>query len=284
MSSSVPLENAGLNNILPGQSFKEQRKHSSLFRGVPTTPVQDTADIKSFFDQCASSGFAEQHGDPKRLLDYRLRLIRQHARLRPTDVVLDLGCGNGHHLIALAPEMARGVGVDLSPEMIKLARARLRSSPWEGRLTFQLDDAERLNGIAAQSVDVTICIGAFEHMLDKRAVLANVHRVLKPGGRFFCLAPDGDFVWYRTIAPLMGIATKHLSTDRFLTRDEFVGLLNQAVFCRIQSSPWTFIPKGDIPPLVGFLLSGLDAIGRCTRLNFLRGGLLVCAWKADDAP
>jgi ubiquinone/menaquinone biosynthesis C-methylase UbiE len=40
----------------------------------------------------------------------------------------------------------------------------------QANLTFEVDDAEKLNGIADQSIDLAICIGAFEHMLDKRAV------------------------------------------------------------------------------------------------------------------
>jgi SAM-dependent methyltransferase len=262
-------------------SEEQRRKLSSRFRGVATTPVHSTTDIKSFFDQCASSGFAEQHGDPKRLLEYRLGLVRSHARLRAADVVLDVGCGNGQHLLALGPEVARGIGVDLSPGMIELARARLRTSPWRARLTFEVDDAEELKGIADQSVDLAICIGAFEHMLDKGAVLASVYRVLKFGGRFFCLTTDANYVWYRTIAPLFGFATKHLSSDKLLTHDELVGLLYRASFHRIRSVPWTFIPKGDMPALVGFLLAGLDAIGRRARLNSLRGGLSVYAWKGE---
>jgi hypothetical protein len=95
-------------------------------------------------------------------------------------------------------------------------------------------------------------------------------------------------VWYRTIAPLTGFATKHLSTDSFLSRDEFVGLLDQAGFRPVRSVPWTFIPKGDMPTVAGSLLGGLAAIGQCARLASLRGGLCVCAWKGksdkrDDA-
>ena len=205
--------------------------------------------------------------------------MRNLARIRPSDVVLDLGCGNGHHLIALAPGVARGVGIDVSPGMVELARARLRSSTCRANLTFAVDNAEELNGIADQSVDLTICIGAFEHMLDKRAVLANVYRVLKFGGRFFCLTPDADYVWYRTIAPVFGFGTKHLSSDRMLTHDEFSALLDQAGFRRIRSAPWTFIPKGDVPALVALLLTVLDTIGRHARLDSLRGGLSFCAWK-----
>jgi ubiquinone/menaquinone biosynthesis C-methylase UbiE len=263
----------------PRGSSTERRPPWSRFRGVVTTPSYSTRDVRSFFDQCASTGSPEEHGHPQRLLEYRLALVRSLARPRPADVVLDLGCGNGHHLLALGPELARGIGIDVSPGMIQLARARLRSSPWSVKLAFEVDNAEELKGIADQSVDLAICIGAFEHMLDKRAVLASIYRVLKFGGRFFCLAPHADCVWYRTLAPLLGFATKHLSSDRMLTDDEFSALLDQAGFRRIRSARWTFIPKGDVPALVALLLTVLDAIGRHARLDSLRGGLSLCAWK-----
>jgi ubiquinone/menaquinone biosynthesis C-methylase UbiE len=275
------LGTAVLENTPRQSPGTERRPLWSRFRGVVTTPSSSTRDVRSFFDQCASNGSPEEHGHPQRLLEYRLALVRNLARPRPADVVLDLGCGNGHHLLALGPELARGIGIDVSPGMIELARARLRSSPWRVKLTFEVDNAEELKGIADQSVDLAICIGAFEHMLDKRAVLASIYRVLKFGGRFFCLAPHADYVWYRTIAPLLGFATKHLSSDRMLTHDEFSALLDQAGFRRIRSAPWTFIPKGDMPALVALLLTVLDAIGRYARLDSLRGGLSLCAWKEE---
>ena len=249
------------------------------FREVVPTSCYNTTDIKFFFDQCASTGSPEQHGPPQRLLEYRLALVRKLARPRPGDVVLDLGCGNGHHLLALGPEVVRGIGIDVSPLMIELARTRLRNSPWTTNLTFEVDDAEELKGIADQSIDLAICMGAFEHMLDKRAVLDSIYRALKFGGCFFSLAPNADYVWYRTIAPRLEFATNHLSSDRRLTQVEFTVLLDQAGFRHIRSAPWTFIPKGDMPALVALLLTVLDAIGRHARLDSLRGGLALCAWK-----
>ena len=254
------------------------------FREVVPTSCYNTTDIKFFFDQCASTGSPEQHGPPQRLLEYRLALVRKLARPRPGDVVLDLGCGNGHHLLALGPEVFRGIGIDVSPLMIELARTCLRNSPWTTNLAFEVDDAEKLKGIADQSIDLAICIGAFEHMLDKRAVLGSIYRVLKFGGRFFCLTPNADYVWYRTMAPLLRFATKHLSSDRMLTQEEFSVLLDQIGFRHIRSTPWTFIPKGDMPALVASLLSALDAIGRYARLDSLRGGLALCAWKEAKDP
>ena len=256
-----------------------QRSPWVRFCGVVTTPAYNTSDLRSFFDKCASTGCPEQHGDAQRLLDYRLALVRNLARPRPTDVVLDVGCGNGHHLLGLSLEVAHGIGIDLSPEMIELARARLRSSPWRTNITFEVDDAEELKVIEDQSIDLAICIGALEHMLDKRAVLTTIYRVLKLSGRFFCLTPHADYVWYRTLAPLLGFATKHLSSDRMLTRDEFSALLGEAGFRRTWSAAWTFIPRGDMPVVLASLLSVLDAMGRHARLDSLRGGLSVCAWK-----
>jgi ubiquinone/menaquinone biosynthesis C-methylase UbiE len=263
-----------------GQSpATERRSPWSRCRGVATTPSYSTTDIRSFFDQCASIGSPEAHGHPQRLLEYRLALVRNLAQPRPADVVLDVGCGTGHHLLALGPDVARGVGIDVSPGMIELARGRLRSSPCGANLTFEVDNAEELKGVADQSVDLALCIGAIEHICDKRAVLASIYRVLKFGGRFFCLSPHADYIWYRTIAPLLGYSTKHLSSDRLLTRDEFSALLDQVGFRRIRFAPWTFIPKGDVPALVALLLTVLDAIGRHARLDSLRGGLSLCAWK-----
>jgi ubiquinone/menaquinone biosynthesis C-methylase UbiE len=279
-SSSASSAFHPLRGRAPGM---ERRAPCSRFRGVVTTPSYNTADIRSFFDQCASTGSPEQHGHPQRLLEYRLALVRSLARPRSSDVVLDLGCGNGHHLLALASEVARGIGIDLSPGMIDLARTRLRSSPCIANLTFEIDDAERLKGIADQSVDLAICLGAFEHMFDKQAVLASIYRVLKYGGRFLCLTPDADYVWYRTIAPVLGFSTKHLSSDQMMSRDEFSALLDKAGFHRIRAAPWTFIPKGDVPAIAGLMLTVLDAIGRYARLDSLRGGLSVCAWKEAKA-
>ncbi len=255
-----------------------ERFPSSGCSGVATVASHSTTNTRAFFDQRASTGYSERQGHAERLLEYRLAHLRSLAQPRPTDIVLDLGCGNGHHLLALAPEIERGIGIDISPGMIDLARARLRSAG-KANVAFEVSDAEALKGINNQSIDLAICIGAFEHMLGKRAVLGSIYRVLKFGGRFVCLTLNADYIWYRTIAPLLGFSTKHFSSDRRLTRDEFALLLDQAGFRGTRFAPWTFIPKGDVPAALALLLTLLDAIGRHARLDSQRGGLSLCAWK-----
>jgi len=251
-----------------------------MLRKLVTTQVHSAADIREFFNNCAHA-YCEQHGHPERLLNYRIDLIRQYAELRNNDLVLDVGCGNGHHLLALAGEIGSGIGVDLSPAMIEIAQESLRDSPWQSKLTFLSDNGENLTALAERSIDLVMCVGAFEHMLNKSAALVSAYRTLKPRGRFFCLTINGGYAWYQALAPLLGLETKHLSTDKFLKRDELVRLLEESGFCRMQIGYWTFIPKGDMPSVLWFICRGLDIIGRIFRINSLRGGLWICAWKEE---
>lgn len=251
-----------------------------MFRKLVTQTIESTADARVFFNQCAPA-YAEQHGDAERLFEYRIGLIKQYARPCKDDVLLDLACGTGHHLLALANDIGQGIGVDFSPGMIEVARKKLSEASISEKLTFRVDNAEELATLEDDSIDVAICVGAFEHMLDKGAVLANVRRVLKPAGRFFCLTLNGGYLWYRRLAPLLGFETRHLSTDRFLTRTELTQMLVKARFGNVRAGYWTFVPKGDVPRGVGSVLALMDGMAKALGINSLRGGLLVCAEKEE---
>lgn len=63
------------------------------------------------------------------------------ARIRPTDVVYDLGCGDGRMVIAAAKKFGTvGVGVDLDPARIKEARANAKAAGVEKLVTFKVGD------------------------------------------------------------------------------------------------------------------------------------------------
>ena len=77
--------------VFPTLDQMSRRKGRSLemtapWRSLRTTIVRNHEDVRQFFDARAPS-YAEAHGRPARLLRYRLALIRQHARLQPTDAV-----------------------------------------------------------------------------------------------------------------------------------------------------------------------------------------------------
>jgi demethylmenaquinone methyltransferase/2-methoxy-6-polyprenyl-1,4-benzoquinol methylase len=104
-----------------------------------------------------------------------------------TGQVLDVACGTGDFAIAAARRGVRHVtGVDISGNMLAVAREKARARRLEGRLTFREGDAERLD-FPEESFDaVTVAFGArnFEHL---EQGLAEIHRVLRPGGRVIIL-------------------------------------------------------------------------------------------------
>jgi SAM-dependent methyltransferase len=100
--------------------------------------------------------------------------------LLPADyVVADLGCGTGQVIAALAPFVRRVIGVDNSPAMLKAAKKRLADHAnvelAKGDLSaVPIDDA---------ACDAVMLILALTYVADPSAVLAELSRVLKPGGR-----------------------------------------------------------------------------------------------------
>jgi 2-polyprenyl-6-hydroxyphenyl methylase/3-demethylubiquinone-9 3-methyltransferase len=167
--------------------------------------------------------------------------------------------------------------------MIRAARARVRSSVLEGRAFFLVANAEDLSCLKEDSFALALAVGAFEHMVDKPAVLKSLLRVLRPGGCFICLSPNGEFLWYSRLAPRLGINTRHLSSDIFLSRSEFGRLLGEAGFSTPDVFYWRFIPRGDIPAAWARLLGALDAAGSVVPWPKLRGGILVRAVKPELA-
>ena len=116
------------------------------------------------------------------------RRILAAARIGPRDRVLDLGCGIGNLLIALAERIAFDhppVGVDVSPAIIELGRSEVRRAGMEDRIVLQAASADRLPFPSA-SLDVAISSHVLKHLDDAAlaAALGEVARVLRPDGRF----------------------------------------------------------------------------------------------------
>jgi arsenite methyltransferase len=110
------------------------------------------------------------------------------ASLREGEVVLDLGSGGGLDVFLAAEKVGpagRAVGIDMTPEMIELAR-RNASKRLEGgapdNVEFHLATIDRLP-LADASVDCVISNCVINLAPDKRAVFREIARVLKPGGR-----------------------------------------------------------------------------------------------------
>ena len=105
--------------------------------------------------------------------------------IHPGDAILDIGCGAGvDSLIAAAMVGESGwvTGVDLVPEMLERARENA-GTVGATNVTFREASAEALP-FPDNSFDVVISNGVFNLVVDKAKALAEVYRVLKPGGQF----------------------------------------------------------------------------------------------------
>jgi len=106
----------------------------------------------------------------------------------PGDLVLDLGCGDGVLTAQIAARGARVVGVDSSPEMLAVARAR--------GLDVRLADASRLD--LPERFDAVFSNAAIHWMRDHEAVVARVAAHLRPGGQFV-----GEFGGHGNVAAIV---------------------------------------------------------------------------------
>jgi len=99
--------------------------------------------------------------------------------LDPRWTIGDLGCGTGELALALAPFVARVVAVDRSADMLQAARRRLRDLP---RVEVRRGDLEALP-IADGELDTATLMLVLHHVPDPGAVLRDVARTLRRGGR-----------------------------------------------------------------------------------------------------
>lgn len=110
------------------------------------------------------------------------------ASLRPGEIVVDLGCGGGLDVLLAAQKVGpagKAIGIDMTPEMIELARKNAAHGNAGKPLTnveFHLATIDKLP-LPDASVDCVISNCVINLAPDKRAVFREIARVLKPGGR-----------------------------------------------------------------------------------------------------
>lgn len=187
----------------------------SPLTGVTLASVADAAALWSHvtvlqFDDETSRRLELAYSLPFMVERRRRALAR--LRLHPGESALDIGCGPGFTTADIWQEVmpsGRVVGVDISESMIALARRRNPSAE------IKMADATKLPEPDG-SFDAALAVQVYEYLPDLAAALADLHRVLRPGGRAVIVDTDWSSVSWHSSDPqrmqrVLGVWASHLA-------------------------------------------------------------------------
>ena len=107
--------------------------------------------------------------------------------------MLDIGCGPGYLAVSVGAAMGLKGQVEGSESMLALARSRFAEQPW---VTFDIVEDTALP-FREKSFDVAISSQVREYVAEIDTGLAQINRVLRPGGREIIVSTDwGSQVWH----------------------------------------------------------------------------------------
>jgi SAM-dependent methyltransferase len=124
-----------------------------------------------------------------RATDEVIELLAGWGLLEPDVRALEVGCGIGRLLLPVAARVRHVTGCDLAPRMVEAARRRCAAEP---RVTVCEVSGSDLGDFASSSFELVHAVDSFPYIVQAGAalvqtMLAEVHRVLVPGGRFALL-------------------------------------------------------------------------------------------------
>ena len=144
--------------------------------------------------------------------------IRQAVGERPIGSLLDVGTGTGRILEMLAPQAARALGVDQSPQMLGMARDRLERA---GLRNAQLRQGDIFAlPVERNGYDLVVLHQVLHYLDDPQRALREVARTLRPGGRLLVVdfAPHAE----------EGLRTAHAHRRLGFAHDEIAGAMAEA--------------------------------------------------------
>jgi ubiquinone/menaquinone biosynthesis C-methylase UbiE len=174
---------------------------------------------------------------------YETKLAKTDGFLKPTDRILDIGCGTGTTAIHHAPRVAHVLATDISGRMIDIARAKAQAAEVHN-IDFEVTSVEKL-AAAPSSYDVILAHSILHLVPALDRELVRLHQMLKPGGFLVSSIPCvGDiFPLFRYIGPV-GRFLGVLPRVSVFTRADLDGWLSAAGF--VIEEEWAPNPKSGV--------------------------------------
>ncbi|HYR32710.1 MAG TPA: class I SAM-dependent methyltransferase [Burkholderiales bacterium] len=166
-----------------------------------TAPLSAKAQVEALFDSLALEYLRERERQLSFLSQKRIAIeFLAGAKGR----LLEVGCGPAVMMPELLAMGFEARGIDVSGEMIRRACQRMAGHPLEKRCSFAVDDVERLQSPDA-SYDALLCMGVLEYLPRYERALAEIARVLKPGGIAVLALPNRASAYHVASAAYVGL-------------------------------------------------------------------------------
>jgi SAM-dependent methyltransferase len=166
-----------------------------------------------------------------RIMASETALVNGHAlellHIRPTDRVLEVGCGHGRTIARAASIARQGVvaGIDVSADMVRMATQWNHRLIQEGRVAVQQADSAQIP-YGDESFDRVYTVHTLYFWGDPRAHLREMYRVMKDGTRIV--------LGFRSREDKRGVANFPSTIYQFYTGGEVSGFLTDAGFTQVQ--------------------------------------------------
>ncbi|WP_036488706.1 class I SAM-dependent methyltransferase [Myxosarcina sp. GI1] len=159
-------------------------------------------------------------------LNKTLTFLQAWVQISPHETVLDIACGTGEleRLLLQQNPQQRITGVDLSEEMLKVARQKLSEY---SQVSWKAASASELP-LCNSCFDVVICANSFHYFEDPQGSLKEIQRVLKPNGRVIILDWCKDYWGVRILDLILKVVDR--AHQQSYTQNEFHNLLTTAGF------------------------------------------------------
>jgi SAM-dependent methyltransferase len=190
--------------------------------------------------------------------------------LQPSDLVLDVGCSNGAHLLRAATACRGIVGFDYDLPQLAIAGREIRERKLGHARVFAWDVTGAFP-FPDRTFDKALFLDVIEHLVPRVAVLREIRRVLKDDGRLLVSGPNRESSWRRTLRAAGLFAYSDPDHKIEYTQEEFLDELHQAGFA----------PIGPVTPVVlDTPWAGMiDAVGGLSLGLYAR----LSRWKREAA-
>ena len=116
------------------------------------------------------------------------------SKIKKSDLVSDLGCHNGQHTLKTAKSCQRITGLDKDLDQLKIAKASAVDNNISNAI-FKQHNLEKKLPLKSNSFDKVLCLDVLEHIVNRKQLLKEIKRVLKPNGLAFIAIPNTATSW-----------------------------------------------------------------------------------------